>query len=72
MAVGCQAEQSLVCPINHGGKMSKGIHRQWGEKDMLYFCPKKKTIWQYDREGNIHMHRDMPSYGIPRREMPNV
>ena len=52
--------------------MSKGIHRQWGEKDMLYFCPKKKTIWQYDRDGNIHMHRDMPSYGIPRKEMPNV
>ena len=46
-------------------------HRQWGEKDMLYFCPVNKIIWQYDRSGKIHKFADMPTYGVERKELPN-
>jgi hypothetical protein len=49
--------------------MNKDIHRQWGEKDMLYYCPINKTVWQYDNIGNIHRYRDMPTYGLPRKIM---
>tara|TARA_R100001129_G_C5201267_1_gene213897 strand:- start:296 stop:460 length:165 start_codon:yes stop_codon:yes gene_type:complete len=51
--------------------MSKGIHRQWGEKDMLFYCNKNKIVWQYDRSGKIHTYKDMPTYGLNRRELPN-
>ena len=51
--------------------MSKGIHRQWGDKDMLYYCEKNKKVWQYDRTGKVHIFPDMPTYGLDRRELPN-
>tara|TARA_R110002020_G_scaffold249703_2_gene463674 strand:- start:23434 stop:23607 length:174 start_codon:yes stop_codon:yes gene_type:complete len=44
-----------------------GIHRQWGQYDMLYFCPKNKIVWQYDRLGKIHKFEDMPTYGLERK-----
>lgn len=47
--------------------MSKGIHRQWGDYDMLYFCPENRIVWQYDRTGTIHKYLDMPTYGLPRK-----
>ena len=47
--------------------MSKGIHRQWGDYDMLYFCPENRFVWQYDRTGTIHKYLDMPTYGLPRK-----
>jgi len=50
--------------------MGKGIHRQWGDKDMLYYCPQNKLVWQYDNTGNIHKYKDLPSYGLPRKELP--
>jgi hypothetical protein len=46
-------------------------HRQWGEIDMLYFCPINKIVWQYDRHRKVHMYKDMPSYGLNRKEIPN-
>ena len=46
-------------------------HSQWGEIDMLYFCPDKKVVWQYDRHRNIHVYEDMPTYGLNRRKLPN-
>ena len=46
-------------------------HRQWGDKDMLYYCPKNKIVWQYDRAGKIHKFADMPTYGVERKELPN-
>lgn len=46
-------------------------HRQWGDKDMLYYCPKTKIVWQYDNIGKIHKYKDMPTYGIERRILPN-
>tara|TARA_R100001082_G_scaffold61493_3_gene34312 strand:- start:783 stop:935 length:153 start_codon:yes stop_codon:yes gene_type:complete len=46
-------------------------HRQWGEKDILYFCPTNKTVWQYDKLGEVHKFPDMPTYGLPRKELPN-
>tara|TARA_R100000995_G_C3469048_1_gene117287 strand:+ start:457 stop:615 length:159 start_codon:yes stop_codon:yes gene_type:complete len=51
--------------------MSKGIHRQWGDKDMLYYCDNNKVVWQYDNTGKIHKFQDMPTYGIERRRLPN-
>ena len=47
------------------------IHRQWGKKDMLYYCNDNKVVWQYDRLGKVHKFPDMPTYGIERRRMPN-
>mgnify|MGYP003150208818 CR=1 FL=1 len=45
------------------------LHRSWG-KAKLYYCPKNKTVWQYDTKYNIHIHKDMPSYGLDRKELP--
>ena len=47
--------------------MSKGIHRSWGYKDILFYCPKKEVVWQYDNSGKIHKYPDMPTYGLERR-----
>ena len=49
--------------------MNQWIHRQWGTKDILYYCPKNKIVWQYDRYGKIHMFEDMPTYGLKRKIM---
>jgi isochorismate hydrolase len=51
--------------------MSKNIHRQWGQMDMLYYCPQNKVVWQYDRTRKIHVFKDMPTYGLDRKELPN-
>ena len=47
--------------------MNKDMHRQWGEIDMLYYCPKSKVVWQYDRHRKIHIWEDMPTYGLKRK-----
>ena len=49
--------------------MNKNIHRRWGKKDMLFYCPIKKQVWQQDNVGNIHIHKDMPSYGLERKRI---
>jgi hypothetical protein len=49
--------------------MNKNIHRQWGDKDTLYYCPVNKTVWQYDMLGKIHKFPDMPTYGLKRRKI---
>ena len=51
--------------------MNNNIHRQWGEKDMLFYCPENKVVWQYDNVGNIHIYKDMPTYGLRRRQITN-
>tara|TARA_R110002020_G_scaffold213630_2_gene420521 strand:- start:294 stop:437 length:144 start_codon:yes stop_codon:yes gene_type:complete len=43
--------------------------RGWG-KLVLKYCTKTKTVWQYDRAGNVCIHKDMPSYGLERKELP--
>ena len=35
------------------------MHRQWGEKDMLYYCPVNKIVWQYDHKGNVHKYDNL-------------
>ena len=45
----------------------RNVHRQWGEKDILFYCPENKVVWQYDRLGKVHKFLDMPSYGLERR-----
>ena len=42
--------------------MSKGRKR----KNMLFYCPVNKLVWQYDKTNKIHIHRDMPTYGLKR------
>ena len=49
----------------YGGTMNK---RNWG-KAVLKYCPKTKKVWQYNR-GKIYIHKDMPSYGLKREELP--
>ena len=51
--------------------MNKNMHRQWGEKDMLFFCPKNKIVWSCDRHGKVHKYEDMPTYKLERKEIPN-
>lgn len=50
--------------------MPQGKHRQWGEIDMLYFCPNNQIVWQYDRHRKVHLYQNLPSYGLPRKELP--
>ena len=51
--------------------MNKNMHRQWGEKDMLFFCPKNRVVWSCDRHGRVHKYEDMPTYKLERKEIPN-
>jgi hypothetical protein len=44
--------------------------KTWG-KGSLKYCPKRKIVWSISRTGNLAFHRDMPTYGLPRKEMPN-
>ena len=44
--------------------------KTWGNGSLKY-CPKKRIVWSISRTGNIAFHRDMPTYGLPRKEMPN-
>ena len=55
----------IVPFLFYGGFMSK---RNWG-KAVLKYCPKTKKVWQYNR-GKIYIHKDMPSYGLKREELP--
>ena len=51
--------------------MSRNVHRQWGERDILFYCPENKVVWQYDRTRKVHIFPDMPTYGLNRRKLPN-
>tara|TARA_R110000851_G_C12789022_1_gene536170 strand:+ start:242 stop:544 length:303 start_codon:yes stop_codon:yes gene_type:complete len=51
--------------------LNKNMHRQWGEKDMLFFCPINKMVWSLDRHGRIHKYKNMPTYKLKRKELPN-
>jgi len=50
--------------------MGKNVHRQWGYRDMLFYCPKERIVWQYDNIGKIYKYSHIPSYGLPRKELP--
>jgi hypothetical protein len=50
--------------MGHYGK------KTWG-KNTLKYDPKRKMVWSISRSGNIARHKDMPSYGLPRKEAPN-
>ena len=43
--------------------------KRWG-KSILYYCPKTKSVWQYSSHEDIITYRDMPTYGLPRKELP--
>jgi hypothetical protein len=43
--------------------------KRWG-KSILYYCPKNKTVWQHSNKENIIIYNDMPTYGLPRKELP--
>ena len=60
----------LISLLAQRRNMDKAKHRQWGNKDMLFYCPQNKLVWQYDNIGNIHKYKDLPSYGLPRKELP--
>ena len=51
------------------GDIMSQLPRRWG-KSTLYYCPKSKQVWQYDRDDRIYIHRDMPTYGLSRKELP--
>ena len=44
--------------------------RTWGNST-LKFDPKKEICWSISRKGNIINHGNLPSYGLPREEMPD-
>lgn len=44
--------------------------RHWG-KSKIYYCKKNKTVWQWNRKGKVYRYIDMPTYGLPRKEMPD-
>ena len=43
--------------------------RHWG-KHKVYYCEKNKIVWQWNRLGKIYKLIGMPSYGLPRKELP--
>jgi hypothetical protein len=43
--------------------------KRWG-KSILYYCPITKKVWQHLAKGNIITYNDMPTYGLPRKELP--
>ena len=43
--------------------------RTWG-KSIMYYCIKNKIVWQHDKDNKVCLHRDMPSYGLERKELP--
>jgi len=51
--------------------MNKNRHRNWGEKGTLFYCSENKVVWECDKENKVHIHRDMPTYGLHRRRLPN-
>ena len=51
------------------------LRKIWG-KNELKFCPKNRKVWQYKYDTNTNkytavIHKDMPSYGLKREELPN-
>ncbi len=46
------------------------MKRTWGKSNLKY-CPKRKIVWSISRTGNIALHKDFPTYGLPRKEIPN-
>ena len=44
--------------------------RSWGLGTLRY-DPVKKTCWSMSRQGNVVNHGSLPTYGLPREEMPN-
>ena len=51
--------------------MNKNIRRNWGEKGSLFYCPDNKVVWELDKENKVYLHKDMPTYGVERRRLPN-
>jgi hypothetical protein len=43
--------------------------RSWGNAT-LRFDPIKKVCWSISRQGKVINHGSLPSYGLPREEMP--
>ena len=60
----------IVPFLFYGGYMNKNIHRSWG-RSTLFYCPKMKLVRQYDNNDNARIYRDMPSYGLERKELPH-
>jgi hypothetical protein len=51
--------------------MNRSMHKKWGDKGMLFYCPHNKVVWEYDRNRKVYIHEDMPTYGLNRRKLPN-
>ena len=45
--------------------------RNWG-KSRMRFCPESKIVWSQKRDGTVVTHRDMPTYGLEREEIPSA
>ena len=52
--------------------MYSNTYKNWGEKGTLFYCPNNKVVWERDKENRIHLHKDMPTYGVERRRLPDV
>ena len=58
---------NMIPFLFYGGFMEE--KRKWG-KSILYYCPETKKVWQYSSKNDIITYRDMPTYGLPRKELP--
>lgn len=53
------------------------LHRKsWGSNIMKY-CPVNKVCWSISVNANgsgkkLNIYKDMPTYGLERKELPNV
>ena len=49
--------------------MADAFKKNWG-KSRMRFCPKNKIAWSQKRDGTVVTHRDMPTYGMERENIP--
>jgi hypothetical protein len=44
--------------------------KTWG-KGIAKYCPKNKICWSISKTNKLIVYKELPSYGLERKEMPN-
>ena len=56
------------------GRRNNGTDRDrkmtWG-KGTAKYCPKNKVCWSMSKTNKLVIYKELPSYGLERKEIPN-
>ena len=44
--------------------------KTWG-KGTTKYCPKNRVCWSISKTNKLIVYKELPSYGLERKEMPN-